>query len=62
MHLPTNGFEHLLGDSCIAFFNHLKQLYALEEEKPLKIAHGLKKVSLNPSNLARISPMHALGE
>ena len=62
LHLPTIGFEHLLGDSCTASFKHIRQLYALEEGKPLKIAHALKKVSLNPSNLARTSLMHALGK
>ena len=62
MNVPTNGHEPILGDKCIASFAHIKRLYALEEEKTLKIAHSLKKASLNPSNIARTSPLHALSK
>ena len=46
-------------DDCLADFEYMKRLYALEENKPLKIAFFLKKASLNPSNIARTSPQHA---
>ena len=62
MNVPTVGFESILGHSCIAQFSHIRRLYALEEGKVLKVGHGLKKVSLNPSSLARTSPQHALGK
>ena len=62
MHPPTLGHEHILGDTCVAKFSHLKELYAMEEGKALKVAHALKKVSLNPSSIARTSPQHALGK
>ena len=62
MNIPTSGFEFLLGDSCQANFNHIKRLYAMEEYKSLKVTHSLKKVSLNPSNVARTSPQHALSK
>ena len=62
MNIPTSGFETIMGKSCIAQFSHIRRLYRLEEDKVLKIAHGLKKVSLNPSSLARTSPQHALGK
>ena len=61
MHPPTLGHEHILGDKSIAQFAHLKQLYEIEG-KTLKVAHALKKVSLNPSSIARTSPQHALGK
>ena len=44
---PTLCHEYILGNKCIAQFAHLKQLYRIEEGKPLKVAHSLKKVSLN---------------
>ena len=31
MNVPTEGFEDILGDNCIAVFDHVKSLYALEE-------------------------------
>ena len=62
MHPPTLGHEHILGDKCIAQFAHLKQLYQLKEGEALKVTHALKKVSLNPSSIARMSPQHALGK
>ena len=60
MHISTVGFEAVLGSPCLGLFTHIKQLYALEEHKSLKVAHALKKASLNPSNVARTSPKHAL--
>ena len=60
MTLPTLGFETVLGKSCRANFAHIKRLYAIEEHKVLKIAHALKQISLNPSNMSRTSPLHAL--
>ena len=62
MHVPTNKYKQFIGQSCITFFSHVKRLYALEENKPLKIAHTLKKASLNPSNIDRTSPQHALSK
>lgn len=62
MHISTCGHEQILGNRCIADFRHIKKLYALEEEKTLKVAHRLKKVCLNPSNIARTSPQHALSK
>ena len=60
MNIPTSNFESLLGSPCLGLYSNIKQLYALEEHKTLKIAHSLKKASLNPSNVAKTSPMHAL--
>ena len=60
MRVPTRNFTYILGESCNAQFDHIKQLYLREEDKSLKVAHALKKVSLNPSNVARTSPQHAL--
>ena len=60
MSLPTSQHEEILGDTCTAKFSHIAHLYALEEHKNLKIVHNLKKVSLNPSSIARTSPQHAL--
>ena len=62
MHPPSCGYKHILGDSCTAKFAHIAGLYALEEDKSLKIACDLKKVSLNPSSIARTSPLHALSK
>ena len=62
MHPPTTGHKKLLGESCTAKFAHIARLYALEENKSLKIAFDLKKVSLNPSSIARTSPQHALSK
>ena len=62
MNPPTTGHEHILGESCSAKFSDIKKLYALEEDKVLKVAHKLKKSSLNPSNIARTSPQHALSK
>ena len=60
INVPTNGYELILEEKCLASFSHIKRLYALEEGKGLKIAHSLKKASLNPSNIAPTSPLHAL--
>lgn len=62
MHPPTKDNEDILGVSCHAKFLHIKTLYAMEEGKTLKVAHQLKKVSLNPSSIARTSPQHALSK
>jgi len=43
-------------------FSHFKQLYALEESQTRKIAYALRKALLNPSNIGRTSPQHALSE
>ena len=59
-HVP--GHDEVLGSSCTAKFDHIHKLYALEENKSLKIACDLKKASLNPGSIARTSPQHALGE
>ena len=60
--LPTENFEEHFGESCAPQFNHVKKIYAIEENKTLKVAHKLKKASLNPSSIARTSPQHALGK
>jgi len=62
MSVPTNGYEHIFGEKCLALFSHIKRLHALEEGKTLKIAHSLRKASLNPSSIARTSPLHALSK
>ena len=62
MNLPTSGHENIPGENCLASFAHIKHLYALDEGKILKIAHSLRKASLNPSSIARTSPPHALGK
>ena len=59
---PTAQYEDILGKDCCARFQHIAHLYAIEESKSLKIAHGLKKASLNPSNIARTSPQHAISK
>ena len=38
-----------------ANFSHIEQLYDLEADKPLRVAHKLKPVVLNPNNLQRTS-------
>ena len=62
LHLPVTGCEEILGSKCKAEFRHIKQLYALEEDKTLKVAYALKKSSLNPSGIAKTSPLHALSK
>ena len=62
MRVPPRNFTHIrvLGESCNAQFDHIKQLYLIEGDKSLTVANALKKVSLNPSSVARTSPQHAL--
>ena len=43
MNLPTDGFEDIIGDTCIASFDHIKKLYAHEEEKALKSVVCIEK-------------------
>ena len=62
MHIPEIPDDNVFGAKCVAQFSHLKQLYAIEEHKPRKVAHSLKKASLNPSSIARTSPQHALSK
>ena len=62
MNIPTTGHENIFGEKCLACFAHIKRLYALEEGKTLKIAHSLRKASLDPSSIARTSPLHALSK
>ena len=59
---PTFCHKHILGNKCIAQFAYLKHLYRIEEGKPLKVAHALKKVSLNPSSIAQTSLQRILGK
>ena len=59
---PTLCHKYILGNKCIAQFAYLKHLYRIEEGKPLKVAHALKKVSLNPSSIAQTSLQHILGK
>ena len=59
---PTLCHKYILGNNCIAQFAYLKHLYCIEEGKPLKVAHALKKVSLNPSSIAQTSLQHILGK
>ena len=58
---PTLCHKYILGNKCIAQFAYLKHLYRIKEGKPLKFAHALKKVSLNPSSIAQTSLQHILG-
>ena len=63
IYIPENADQqNILGGKCIAKFSHISRLYAIEEHKPLKVAHTLNKASLNPSNIARTSPQHALSK
>ena len=63
MYIPETADEqNILGGRYIAKFAHIQRLYAIEEHQPLKVAHSLKKASLNPSNIARTSPQHALSK
>ena len=59
---PTLCHKYILGNKCIAQFAYLKHLYRTEEGKPLKVAHALKKVSLNPSSIAQTSLQHIFGK
>ena len=59
---PTLCHKYIPGNKCIAQFAYLKHLYRTEEGKPLKVAHALKKVSLNSSSIAQTSLQHILGK
>ena len=59
---PALCHKYILGNKCIAQFAYLKHLYRIEEGKPLKVAHALKKVSLNSSSIAQTSLQHILGK
>ena len=61
MHL-SSGHESVLGDHCVAKFSHIKRLYQLEEYKTFKMAHTLKKSSLNPSSIAKTFSLHAFSK
>ena len=58
--LPGSDYADLIAPSCTANFSHTKALFFKEEHFLLKVAHALKKSSLNPNNVARTSPSHAL--
>ena len=62
MNPPATNFEHILGSSCVTLFSDITKLYELEECNTLKVAFALKKPSLIPSNIAKISPQHALSK
>ena len=54
------SYEAILGYPCLELFGDIKQLYALEENKSLKVARTLKKSSLNPIIVAKTSPQPAI--
>ena len=58
--VPRTVVSNFSSTTCNPQFGHFRKLFALEEQKVLKVAHKLKKSSLNPSNIARASPQHAL--
>lgn len=62
MNPVTAGFEDLLGEECVAHYSHVKQLYKLEEDRAVKVAFSLNANSLNPINISRTSPKHALSK
>lgn len=44
MHIPASADDgNIIGGSCIAKFLHIKRMYSIEQHKPLKVAHTLKK-------------------
>jgi hypothetical protein len=43
-----------------ACFQHVRELYEREKSKPLKIAHKLNAVAMNPSSIQKTSMKHAL--
>ena len=53
---------HIGNHDVLADFNLVQQLFALEETKPLKVAHKLTATSVSPDNMERQSPKHALGK
>ena len=54
------SYEAILGYPCLELFGDIKQLYALEEHKSLKVARALMKSSLNPIIVAKTSPQPAI--
>ena len=59
---PTLCHKYILGNKCIAQFAYLKHLYRIEEGKPLKVAHALKKVSSTQVALPKHHLQHILGK
>ena len=53
---------HIAENEVIADFNHIQQLFSLEETKPLKIAHRLNVTCTGPSRIQKQSIKHALGK
>lgn len=53
---------HIGPTEITADYNHVQQLFELEESKPLKIAHRLTYASIHPSDIQKQSPRHALGK
>ena len=60
MYIPETADEqNILGGRCIAKFAHIQRLYAIEEHKPLKVAHSLKKhLSIRATLHAHLLNMH----
>ena len=54
------GFQNLVNEGVVDF-QHIKDLFRIEEDCNLKIAHKLSLNSLNPNNIAHTSPVHSLG-
>lgn len=53
---------HISDNEVVADFNHIQQLFALEETNPLKIAHKLNVTSIGPSRIQKQSIKHALSK
>lgn len=53
---------HISDNEVVADFNHIQQLFTLEETKPLKIAHKLNVTSTGPSRIQKQSIKHALSK
>ena len=53
---------HIGENEILADFNHVQQLFALEETKPLKVAHRLNATAISPDNIEKQSLKHALGK
>ena len=53
---------HIGDNGLLADYNHVQELFALEETKALKVAHQLNATSISPDSIQRQSPRHALGE
>lgn len=60
---PSLSFSLTLPEQCTinlrqpftADFNHIQDLYMLESDKPVKVAHKLKKACFNPSSIEKTS-------